>query len=149
MVATTFKVEKFDKRNPYVLLGNSVQGGVVFSFALYLGILCTQLWHMQMGDICVRALTYLSKWGGFLCSEKSEVCERCAHEKQHRGVTFGDSALLHPSKQFMEDGVLGVQLEVELECSTLIFLGCEDSILDPTQVPEVPRTTWFCTQLGC
>lgn len=51
-----------------------------------------------MGHTCVRVLVDLRKLGGLLCGEKSEVCERCAHEKHHRSITFGDSTLLSLSK---------------------------------------------------
>lgn len=80
----------------------------------------------------------LSKFGGFLCDEKSEFCECCAHGKKHESVTFSDSILLHPSKQVMEDGDLGFQLGVKLEYDILISLGRED-VLDPIYVLEVQQ----------
>lgn len=97
MASTRFEVEKFSGKNIYVLLGNTVQGGVVLSFTLYLSILCiycTQLWHRRMSHICVRGLVDLSKWSGFLYSEKFGSCEGCALGKQHGCVTLGDSILL-------------------------------------------------------
>lgn len=81
-----------------MLLRNTIQGGVVLFSALYSGVLCTQSWHSQIAHIYVRGLTDLSWWGGLLYS-KFRFCEQCAHEKQHVGVTFGNSTLLRSSKQ--------------------------------------------------
>lgn len=52
---------------------------------------------------------------------------------------FCDSVLLCLSKQIVEDRDLGVQLEVQLECETLISLRRDDSVLDPIQVPKVQQ----------
>lgn len=91
-----------------------------------------------MSHLSVRGLIDLSKWN-LLYGKKFEFCERCSHEKQHKGVIFGDFTLLCLSKQILEDRDLGVQLEVELECETPISLKLEDAILDPIQVLEVQQ----------
>lgn len=51
-----------------------------------------------MSHICVRGLKDLNKWDGLLYGEKFKFYGRCAHGKQHTGVTFGDFALLRLSK---------------------------------------------------
>lgn len=72
-----------------------------------------------------------------LYGEKFGFCEWFAHRKQYGCVTFGDSVLLCPSNQVVEDGDLGVQLELELEYETPIPMGCDGVVLDPIQVLEV------------
>lgn len=120
-------------RNLYVLLGIIIQGRTIFSFTPCSDILCIQSWYMLMCHICVKGLTYLSKWGGLLYSKKFEFCKRCAHGNQYGGATCGDYTLLCSSKQVMEDEDSGIQLNVELKCGTPISLG------HPIQVPKVQQ----------
>lgn len=127
MAATRLKVQW---KEWFWLLGNTVQGKTVLSSTPYSGIHYTQSWHRLMSHIYVRGLIDLSKWGGLLYGEKFIFCKRSTHGKQHSSVTFGDSALLRPSKQVKYQD-LGIQLEVELKCGTPISLGLEDVVLDP------------------
>lgn len=71
------------------------------------------------------------------CGEKTEFCEHCTLGMQHGGVIFGESAMLHPSKQTKESKDLSLDAQAEVECDTPIFLGCEDVVLDPFQVQKV------------
>lgn len=61
---------------------------------------------------------------------------------------FGDYVLLQPSKQVIEDGHLGFQLEVKLKCGILILLEHEDVTLDFAH-SGFGCLAWFCLQLGC
>lgn len=88
-----------------MLLRNIVQGETVLSSTSYLSLLCTQSWHMQMSYICIRGLANLSKWGGFFCSEKSEVCEHCANGKNMKVLLL---VILSCYKQVVEDEDLSV-----------------------------------------
>lgn len=58
---------------------------------------CRESWHMQMTYMGVIHLTELSKWD-FLYGKKFRFCEHCARRNLHRGIAFGDSALLCLSK---------------------------------------------------
>lgn len=63
-----------------------------------------------MNHICIRDLIDLSKWG-FLYNENFRFCEHCTHGKQHKGVTFDDSALLRRSKQVCGKHRFGCSVE--------------------------------------
>lgn len=69
----------------------------------------------------------------------------CAHGKLHKGVDFGDFALLHSSKQVIKGRDLGVQLEVALEYETHILLKREDAILDPFMFQKFSSMVLYLT----
>lgn len=80
--------------------------------------------------MCKRMVDFIM-CDGLLYGEKFGFCEDYDHGKKHKGVDFGYSSLLHPSKKLMENEDLGIQLEVQLEFGTPILLGLKDAILDP------------------
>lgn len=84
-----------------------------------------------MGHMCVKSLVKLSK-EDLLYGEKTEFYEHCALGNQYEGVTFGDFAMLHPTKQIDENRDLN--LGIQVECRTSILLGVQGCCSIPHSV---------------